>query len=155
MNRFIFRTVLMYIFWMLLTASLNWQELVVGLVVSLVTAWASLQISPGDPGERPTLKNWLVYGPILFYEIVLANIYIAKIVLSRKIDVNPGFVKIPTKLKSPRKKWFLAHAITLTPGTVTVDIVDDHLIVHWINVEGDNPEEQGKIIKEQFEKALR
>lgn len=154
MNRFILRTVIMYIFWLLLTASLDWQELVVGLIVSLVTSWASLKISPSDPGESPSLKNWILYIPILFIEIVRANIQIAKLVLSPKITINPGFVKIPTKLTSSRKKWFLAHAITLTPGTVTVDILDDHLIVHWINIESNDAETQGKVIKDKFEKAL-
>ena len=116
MNRFILRTVIMYVLWILLTASLDWQELVVGLVVSIVTSWASLKISPADPGKSPSLKNWLLYIPTLFIEIVRANIHIAKIVLSPKIDINPGFVKIPTELKSARKKWFLAQAITPETG---------------------------------------
>ncbi|QEN03900.1 Na+/H+ antiporter subunit D [Thiospirochaeta perfilievii] len=154
MNRVIIRAVIMFLFWILLTASLSLQELVVGLIVSIITSWASIKISPEDPGEGLTLKNWLLYAPILLIEIVKANIYMAKVVLSPKMNINPGFVKIPTKLTSARKKWFLAEAITLTPGTVTVDIIDNYLIVHWINVESDNEDEQGRIIKESFEKAL-
>ena len=154
MSRFIGRAVVMFLFWLGLTASLDWQELVVGVIVALVTSWASLQISPDDPGKRLTFKNWLLFIPVVLIEIVKANIHIAKLVLSPKMNINPGMVKIPTKLTSPRKKWFLAEAITLTPGTVTVDILDDHLIVHWIDIQGKSEQEQGDAIKEQFEDIL-
>ncbi|MBN2618622.1 MAG: Na+/H+ antiporter subunit E [Spirochaetales bacterium] len=155
MGRFFGRTVVMYVFWIFLTASLNIQELILGFALSLITSWVSLKISPQNPGERLTLKNWLLYIPTLFIEIVKANISIAKLVLSPKININPGIVKVPTNLTSARKKWFLAEAITLTPGTVTLDIMDDYLLVHWIDIEGSNPDEYGKIIKEKFEKALK
>ncbi|MBN2625455.1 MAG: Na+/H+ antiporter subunit E [Spirochaetales bacterium] len=154
MRRLLGRGVILFIFWILLTASLNGQELVLGAVLALLASWVSLKIAPQDPGERLSFRNWLLYVPTLFIEIVLANISIARLVLSPKININPGIVKIPTKLKSDRKKWFLAQAITLTPGTVTLDILDDYLLVHWIDIEGSDSEEQGRIIKEKFEKAM-
>jgi multicomponent Na+:H+ antiporter subunit E len=154
MNRFIARTVILFLFWVGLTASVHWEELLVGLISALVTSWASLKLVPDNPGERLSLISWMKFIPVLLWEIVVANIDVAKRVLAPKIRVNPGFVTIPTSLKSPRKKWFLAHAITLTPGTVTADIFEDSLLVHWIDVQEGTPEEHGKLIKDKFEKVL-
>lgn len=156
MNKLMSRTILMFVLWIMLTASLAVDELITGFIVSIITAWISLELSPVDKNDTPiSLKGWFLFIPTLFIEIIKANIDITKIVLSPKIDINPGFVTIPTKLNSNTKRWFLANAITLTPGTVTVDILDDEtLLVHWIHIEGETPDKQGDIIKETFEKAL-
>ncbi len=145
----------MFLFWIGLTASFHWQELLTGAIVSIITAWASLQLAPENPGEDLSLSNWLKFAPLLLWEIVLANIAVAKIVLSPKLNIKPGFVLVPTKLTSPRKKWFLAHAITLTPGTVTADILDDKMLIHWIDVQEGTPEVQGEMIKGKFETVLK
>lgn len=153
-SRIALRSVVMFVFWIGLTASLHWQEMLVGVIASIVTAWVSLKIAPEDPESRPSIISWLKFIPILLWEIVVANIDVTKRVLSPKIKVNPGFVLIPTTLKSTRKKWYLAQAITLTPGTVTADIIGDHLLVHWIDIKEGTPKEQGRVIKERFERVL-
>jgi multicomponent Na+:H+ antiporter subunit E len=51
-------------------------------------------------------------------------------------------------------RTFLANSITLTPGTLSVDIVDDHLYVHWINIVSDDPVKETEIIVNHFEKLL-
>ena len=154
MRRYITLTTMLFILWLGLTASLQWQELATGLVASLVIAWASLKIAANSPQTEMKFKNWLLFIPTLFWEIIKANVEITKLVLAPKIKINPGFVTIKTDCTSDRKKWLLAHAITLTPGTVTADIIDDKLLVHWIDIKGNDIDEQGRIIKEKFEKVL-
>ena len=154
MNRFIERFSIMFIFWLGLTASLNWQELLVGFFAALFASWASLKLVPGTADSTISFKQWIIFIPVVLIEIVKANVAIAKLVLSPKIVANPGFVMIPTNLKSDEKRWFLSQAITLTPGTVTADMFEDKLLVHWINIEGDDAAIQGDIIKGRFEKIL-
>jgi len=71
------------------------------------------------------------------------------------MPIKPGIVIIKTGLKSDIAKMILANSITLTPGTFTLDIVGDTLLIHWINVRAENITEATEIIGEKFEKYLR
>jgi len=67
------------------------------------------------------------------------------------LNLKPGIVKIKTGLKSEVARVFLANSITMTPGTLTVEINDDTLYIHWIEIKTDDPEEMAKVIKGPFE----
>jgi multicomponent Na+:H+ antiporter subunit E len=75
-------------------------------------------------------KNVLVYIFRLLTEIVKANINVAKIVLSPTMPISPQFVRIPVKPEKDFYKVLYGNSITLTPGTLTVDIVGEEYIVH-------------------------
>jgi len=154
-KRLTIRSIVLFLFWIGLTASFHWQELVTGAIVAIITAYASLKLAPEFPGEDLTVGQWFRYIPLVLWEIIMANIAVIKIVLSPKLNIKPGFVLVPTALKSPRKRWLLAQAITLTPGTVTADIIGDNLLIHWIDVADGTPAEQGESIKGKFEKVLK
>lgn len=67
----------------------------------------------------------LAYIGVLFWEIIKANVDVAYRVLHPRIPIRPGIVVIRTSLKSNVAKLILANSITLTPGTFTLDVVDD------------------------------
>ena len=69
---------------------------------------------------------------ILIYNIAKSNIEVAKIVLSKKMPIDPGFVTIKNPLKKDLNQAFYANAITLTPGTLTVDMDQEHIVVHGL-----------------------
>jgi multicomponent Na+:H+ antiporter subunit E len=71
------------------------------------------------------------------------------------LPIKPGIVVIKTELKNDLAKMILANSITLTPGTFTLDINNDKLLIHWINVKTDNTDEATKLIGERFEKYLK
>ncbi len=83
----------------------------------------------------------IAYIPYLFFAIVRANLDVASRVVRRRIPINPGIVSVRTKLKSPMGRTVLANSITLTPGTLSVDISGDRLFIHWIDVK--DVEEKG------------
>jgi multicomponent Na+:H+ antiporter subunit E len=87
-------------------------------------------------------------------ELVRANINMLRHVYSPRIDVDPGIVEIKTNLKSPIGRLALANSIALTPGSLVIDVKDDTLSVHWLNVETTNPGEAGRIIAGPFERHL-
>ena len=95
----------------------------------------------------------LSYLPWLFWQIVLANIDVAYRVLHPALPINPGIVKVKTNLKSDTALTFLANSITLTPGTLSVDIDKDKgfLYIHWIDVKAKDVEAATKIIADIFE----
>lgn len=122
--------------WVLLTGSLDRQELIAGAVVSfLVTALFTSRLVIFT-GFR---FSWLAPVYILSYlgnflvALVLANFDLAVRVLSPSLPIRPEMVEVKTVLKSPLAKLMLANTITLTPGTLTVDLIEDRLQVHWVN----------------------
>ncbi|XMB86397.1 Na+/H+ antiporter subunit E [Mycoplasmatota bacterium WC44] len=96
----------------------------------------------------------VVYLPVFIFQLILANIDVALRVLSPKIPLNPGFVKVNTELDGDFSKLTLANSITLTPGTLTVDVNGNDLYIHAVNVKGTSPEENKKNISSLFEKIL-
>ena len=132
---YIFVFSILLLLWMLLTGSLDAQELVAGAVVSLAVTLLF--------GERFTILtgfrfSWLAPFHILTYlgsffiALLRANLDLAGRVLSPSLPINPALVEIRTRLKSPLGRLLLANTITLTPGTLTVDVEGDRLLVHWV-----------------------
>lgn len=146
------------ILWLLLTSTFDSQEFLVGICVCFVIAFVThgFYIRLGFPA-LDFKKFWfsIVYILILFYEIIKANIDVARRVITPSLPINPGVVVIKTGLKSDIAKTILANSITLTPGTFTLDIQGDKLLVHWIDVEATEMEAATNIIGERFEKYLR
>ena len=85
--------------------------------------------------------------------MVKANFDVAARVLNPKLPLNPGFVKVKTNLEGNASKLFLANSITLTPGTLTMEVEGDSLYIHWIDVK--SPEEKEKYISGRFEGILK
>lgn len=93
---------------------------------------------------------------VLYYikELVKSNINVALIVLSPALPVNPGIVTVRTKLKSSMGRMLLANSITLTPGTLTVDLDSEFLHIHWVTVDSPDIEAATQAIVAGFERYL-
>jgi len=72
-----------------------------------------------------------------------------------KGDINPRIVHFRTRLKTDIARVALSSSITLTPGTITLDLDDDHLVVHWLDAETTHSRYAGRLIKGAYEKLLR
>ena len=145
-NGAILLTFLLFIFWMIIASTISWIELVFGFFASLMIVLYSLDMVftvDDSTAIRPkTLKALFVLILTLLWEIFIANFHVAKIVLSRKMPIDPGFATIRNPLKKDLNKALYGNAITMTPGTLTVDMKDDEIIVHGLemhlihNIEG-------------------
>lgn len=138
MLAFIGTTIFCFVIWLLFTCNgeiWGMDELVAGIVFSVIAGVVARKIFIKE-GKMANPKRWimlLAYLPRFFYEMAKANLDVAYRVLTGKI--NPGIVKISPNLKSDLAITILANSITLTPGTLSVDVDDDkNLYVHWINV---------------------
>ena len=143
--------------WLLLTWTVQFQSLMVGLLVSLLSALFLGGNVPIRPLSLLNPRRWfwlLVYIPVFAYQCLKANIDVAMRVLSPGLQLKPGIVKIKTTLRTEIARTFLANSITLTPGTMTVEIKEDELYIHWIDVKTQDEEEAARIIKGPFEKLL-
>jgi len=105
---------------------------------------------------QPVRYFWLIiYILILIWECIKANIDVAYRVLHPAMPIKPGIVKVKLNLQSDFARAMLANSITMTPGTITVDIIDDFIYVHWIYVSSENPEEYSRKITGRFEKYIK
>ncbi|HRZ88080.1 MAG TPA: Na+/H+ antiporter subunit E, partial [Spirochaetia bacterium] len=86
--------------------------------------------------------------------LVLSNLDVAFRVLHPRLPIAPGIVKVKTRLKTPLGRLLLANSITLTPGTITVEMRGEDIYVHWIKVADSDPEGATAAIVGGFEKYL-
>ncbi len=151
--------VLAFIIWMLLTWQIDTQVIIAGLIASAIVALLFHEILPKEHLVfiSPTRIFWtLVYIPVFFYYIIKAKFDVVYRALHPKMPIKPGIVKIKTTLKTESGITALANSITLTPGTLTVDLTDDgFLYVHWINVKSDDVEQATELIARRFEWFLK
>jgi multicomponent Na+:H+ antiporter subunit E len=143
--------------WLLLTWTVHWQSVLIGAFVTLLTALVFGSQLPMVPARVFNPRRWfwvLVYIPVFAWHVFKANVDVAMRVLSPGMALNPGIIKIHTSLRTDIARTFLANSITLTPGTMTVEIKDDILYIHWIDVKSEDPEAAARIIKGPFEKIL-
>ena len=154
MRRLIYFVVALVV-WLLLTWSLDTQMLIAGVIASIIVAVLFHEIMPKEHKVfiSPVRMFWLLlYVPVFFYYMLMANFDVVYRALHPKMPIKPGIVKIKTKLKTDSGITALANSITLTPGTLTVDLTDDgFLYVHWINVKSDDVEQATKFIAKRFE----
>ncbi len=152
--------VLAFIVWVLLTwpfveGAVDVQVVVAGLISSAVVALIFHEILPKEHHifVSPVRIFWfLVYVPVFFYYVTIANFDVVYRALHPKMPIKPGIVKIKTNLKTDSGITALANSITLTPGTLTVDLTEDgFLFVHWINVKSDDIEQATQFIAQRFE----
>lgn len=122
--------------WVLLVGTLDPQELVAGATVSLLVTvlfGSRFDILTGFRFSWMAPVHIGSYLAVFMVALVRANFDMARRVLSPSLPIRPRLVAVTTGLRSPLGKMLLANTITLTPGTLTVDIEDDRLLVHWVD----------------------
>jgi len=78
----------------------------------------------------PAFAQYLYY---LIKEIILANMTVSRMILTRRERMEPVIVHVHARLKSETARVILANSITLTPGTITVSLTEDNLLVHCLD----------------------
>lgn len=117
--------------------------LTLGGISIVLTLWIAkrMRILDAETAPYSTVLQTLIYFGWLFLEIVKANIAVVKAVLSPDMAVSPTLTRIPTPQKTDIGRVMFANSITLTPGTVSVDVQDDHILVHALLSEMSNPDD--------------
>ena len=158
LKSFLYLFIFMILIWLCLTSSLHYQELLTGIFISLLlTIFFHRQYD--ELGLPPLTARriiyFVIYFIVLFKEIIKANFDVAYRIIHPKMPIRPGIIVITTELKQDIAKMILANSITLTPGTFTLDIIGDNLLIHWINVRTEDKEEATQMIGMKFEKYLK
>ena len=128
-----------FLLWLIFNGRINFEIIIAGALISFMldvfirrVLKLNLTVSNLFMAVK-ILPHILLYAIVLLVEIVRANFAITKLVLSPQIDVEPCLVKFQTPLKTNAARVALANSITLTPGTITVSLEGDNLLVHALN----------------------
>jgi multicomponent Na+:H+ antiporter subunit E len=140
------------IVWVGLTGNTTLQNLLVGYILG----WLVLSLLWRRTGPGPLVRAWRILRFALYFawEVVLANLRVAWEVVTPALRMRPGVVGIPLDAKTDAEITVLANLITLTPGTLSLDLSEDRqtLFVHALHV-GDRDEFVASI-KNGFERRL-
>ena len=125
-----------FAFYLLLAGSLKTFELATGAIsagIVAVSLWRVSLTSAVDPSQTAwRLARFCLYVPFLLWEIVKANVEIAYIVLHPDLPIDPEMVEFDAAVWSVLPVTTLANSITLTPGTLTVDVERQHMRIHTL-----------------------
>jgi multicomponent Na+:H+ antiporter subunit E len=145
------------LFWLMLTGTTASDSLLIGALAALaitllfgegLSFFTEFRFTP-----QAFVAGLLYYGYFL-KELVRSNLKLARIVLSPDLPIDPAIVKVRTRLKSRMGRLMLANSITMTPGTLTVELDGEWLYVHWVKIESTNIDGATEEIVAGFERYL-
>lgn len=131
-----FSIAVLSLLWLLLAGSLAPQELIAAVAVAVlvtIIAGPRLAILSGIRFHPLAPVHLIAYLVTFLIALLRANLDMARRVLAPSLPIRPCVVEVQTALRSPLGQMLLANSITLTPGTLAVDIVGDRILVHWID----------------------
>lgn len=139
----------------LLLSGVSLDEVIVGAIVSLVLAIIITNMVDYRVDLKLPIRLvlfLLIYVPVFVLELIKSNLNVALRVIHPKLPIHPGFVKVKTSLSGDFQKLLLANSITLTPGTLSVDIDGEYLYIHTVDVT--STEAKAAKIGAKFERIL-
>lgn len=148
-------TVLLAVVWTLLQNEVSAGMVVFGLILGVIIPLGTSIWWPDQP-HKFRMGKMISYSFIVIWDILVANIQVAWIVLTRPNDkLRPAWIEVPLDLKQPEAITVLAGTITLTPGTVSADLSDEghSLLVHALDT--DDPDAVRDEIKDRYERRLK
>ncbi len=132
-------TIILLIFWVAVSGSLQWPQLMVGLAAAIFVAFFNrkMLITAADrPPVRLKIIFWLIgYFFKLIIDIIKANFQVAWLVLHPKMPIEPNLVELEVDLDRAASRVLLGNSITLTPGTLTVLADEKKFLVHALTIQ--------------------
>lgn len=136
MKRSLILFVHLMLVWLLLSGHYNATLIIYGALSSLGVVWLVARLGILDKEALPIHLGFRVffYLPWLFKEIVLSNLAVAKVILTPRLPIHPRLLRIAVSQKTQVGQVIYANSITLTPGTVTLDVRNGEFLVHALTL---------------------
>lgn len=133
----------LFAFWMVLSGRTETKFVVYGILTAVVTTWVTypLLLVPNKDGSKKyyvfgfSIPKMIMYFFWLMWQLVLANIDVLLATTGQELNIDPKVVRFRFKADNPMASVILANSITLTPGTVTMNVTDDGVYeIHALTV---------------------
>lgn len=135
---YVFVLIMLYLFWIVLSGYFTPLLLGLGGLSVLLAGWLLHRMDRAD-GQLGALRpsiGLFGYGLWLMWSVVKANIDVVRRIWSPSLPINPVWERLDTRVSTPAEKALYANSITLTPGTLTTDVNEDHFVIHSLSPEG-------------------
>ncbi len=125
-------SLVLFIVWLLLSGHYTALILSFGVASCIFTVAVSMRMDVIDHEGHPIHLGWraLLYWPWLLWQIIVANIDVAKLILMPSLPISPNIIIVNAEQKTELGKVIYANSITLTPGTVSLEIEGSQIVVH-------------------------
>ncbi|RDI96335.1 Na+/H+ antiporter subunit E [Meiothermus sp. QL-1] len=149
------QNVLLSIFWMLVTESFTLTNFLVGFAIGFLILLLARPLFDA-PSRRYFALAWKLprFVLLMLWEILLSSLRVAQAVLSPNMGIKPGIIAYPLTVESDLEITLLANLITLTPGTLSLDVSDDRKVLYVHGMFVDDPQAVVQSIHESLEKAV-
>ena len=127
----IFKVSGFFLFWLLLSQSFGWFHMGLGLLAAFAVAWFNTDPAATRSG-LPRLRI-LWYFPWLMGRILQSGFHLSKVILHPALPIDPKLIRVRTNLNNESETVLMGNSITLTPGTITVEIDSQDLVVHALD----------------------
>ncbi|MDO5622269.1 MAG: Na+/H+ antiporter subunit E [Paracoccus sp. (in: a-proteobacteria)] len=149
-----FVSALLVVVWMMLVNRFAWGSLVFAIIIAIIIPAITAPYWPHRANIRG-IPRIIAYVFVVIWDIIVANVQVAMIVLFKPArQLQPAWITLPLRVKSPEAITVLAGTITLTPGTVSADLSEDghFLLIHALHA----PDPEGIIsdIQTRYEDRL-
>lgn len=156
--RILLTTVNLFAGWILFTGSFQVRSLLMGVVFSFLIAVATFKLFIDDDEAArkvllPRFHLLLFYIFLVLFKVYAAGFRVAFSVLRN--SYSPRLVHFRVRLHSHIARAVAAGSVTLTPGTIALELTEDHMVVHWLNAKTTHSRYAGDLIKGSMEKLLR
>ncbi len=146
--------ILLMLAWVVLTGYYSFRSLVFGFIVSYLLLWL-LSRAVGESSYFRRSRQLVYLGFYFLYELAVSNLRVAWDVLTPRHRMRPGVVRVPLELTDDAEVTLLANLITLTPGTLTLDISEDGKTLFMHDMYIGERDEAVRRIKQGFERRIR
>jgi multicomponent Na+:H+ antiporter subunit E len=143
------------IFWMAVTEAFTLENFLVGFVISFLILLLARPLFDA-PSRRYFTLAWKLprFVLLMLWEIVLSSLRVAQAVLSPRMPIQPGIIAYPLEVKSDLEITLLANLITLTPGTLSLDVSSDRKVLYVHGMFVDDAQKVIESTRESLEKAV-
>jgi multicomponent Na+:H+ antiporter subunit E len=151
-KHYLFILVFLLLFWLLLSGHGEPLILAFGMLSSLLVTLLVIRMDKNDREPvifRPGIRIMHYFGWLL-WQVVLSNIDVARRIWNPSLPIRPSWERLDTKVSTPLEKTLYANSITLTPGTLTTDVREDHFMIHSLT-----PEAIEELRKGEMERRIR
>ena len=137
MTRAVFTTLTLGLAWLAWSGHMGPQMLAFGGISVGVVAGITRRMDrfSGADRDEPLGLRVILYLPWLLWQIVRSNVAVAMIVLNPKLPIGPSLIRVPASQRTAKGQVLYANSITLTPGTISLDVRDDTILVHALTPE--------------------
>lgn len=140
--------------WLLLNNSISWEHFLLAALLGISIPLLVQQLQE-TRHQRIRLGKLSAYCLLVLWDILVANLQVARLVLGPVKRLQPAFIKVPLRITEPQPLVWLASTITLTPGTLSCDVSEDgtYLLVHVLHLEDE--EAMVEEIQQRYERRLQ